>query len=233
MKWPQVAVFYAVVVVQMRGADAILQSGERRGDAFIHVGVSDIQTEVQLQMSLFQEINQPLGAGQLIGGIFEQYFHAARAGEQIQLLERRERGLHLALVVFFLENADVLNQVTERNDFRNIQGSLDLVEHVQPLRFYGLGNVDMRVGARSSPDFVTVHGRMQRMEFQLGIPEPMAELVDLGAIPIVQMLAGAEDLYGRHARLVDSIEPDGIQTMIDHQVGGQNVVHASISILPL
>ena len=66
---------------------------------------------------------------------------------------------------------------------------------------------------------------MQRVQFQLGIPKPVSQLVDLRAIAIIQMLSRAENLHGRHARLPNLVQPDGVQAMIHQQVRRENVVH--------
>jgi hypothetical protein len=45
------------------------------------------------------------------------------------------------------------------------------------------------------------------VEFQLGVLEPVAELVDLRPIAIVQMLSRAEDLNGWHTGLPNLLQP--------------------------
>ena len=138
----------------------------------------------------------------------------------MNLFERRKRGVHFALVVFFFEHPDMLDQITERNHFGNIQRALDLVQHIQPFRFHRLGNVDVRVRSGPSPHVVAVHRRVQRVQFQLGVPEPVPQFVDLRLVPIIQMLARAEDLHRRYPRLPDLVQPDGVQAMIHQQVSG-------------
>ena len=94
---------------------------ERRRHAFVHIGVPDIEAEVQIQVRLLEKVEQALGARKLVGNVFEQHFHAALAREQVDFFERRERGIHLALVVFLFGHAQVLDQVAERNDLGDIQ----------------------------------------------------------------------------------------------------------------
>jgi len=64
------------------------------------------------------------------------------------------------------------------------------------------------------------------MQFQLGVPEPVPKLIDLRAVVIVQVLARAENLDGRHARLPDPVQPDSVQAVIHQQVRRKNVVHS-------
>ncbi len=56
MKREQVLVLLPVVVVNMRGADARRQQPVRGFDAFIHVGVAQVEAHVQIQMRGVQEI---------------------------------------------------------------------------------------------------------------------------------------------------------------------------------
>src|SRR5260370_33894503 len=172
---PEVAVLFAVVVVQMRGADASLQNRVSRGNAFLHVGVAYIQTEVHLEVRLLQETDQALRARKLVGNVLQQHLHAALAREQVDLFQRRERGLNLAVVVLFVGNSEVLDQITKRNDFRNVQRALDLFDHKEPLRFHRLGNGDEGVRAGPSPHVVAIHRRVQRMQLQLRGAQPVAQ----------------------------------------------------------
>ena len=75
-------VLLPIVVVNVRRADAALQQAIRGFHAFVHVRVAHVQANVQIQMRGAQEHEQPLGARQRVGSIFEQHFHAALAGEQ-------------------------------------------------------------------------------------------------------------------------------------------------------
>ena len=119
----------------------------------------------------------------------------------------------------------MLDQIAERNRLGDLERALDLVHHLQALGFHRLGDIDMRIRSGPAPDIVAVHGRVQRMQLQFGIAKPVAQLGDLRAIAIVQVLARAENLHRRDARLMDLIQPDGGQPMIHEQVRRQNVMH--------
>ena len=97
------AVFLTVVIVQMRGSDASFQNRIRGGNAFLQIGVADIQAEIHFQMRQLEECQQTLGAGKLVGDVFEQHFHAAFARKQIDFFERRERRIHFEFVVLFFD----------------------------------------------------------------------------------------------------------------------------------
>ena len=63
------------------------------------------------------------------------------------------------------------------------------------------------------------------MELQLRIAKPVAEFGDLRAVAIIQMLAGAEDLHQRNARVPDPLEPDRGQAVVDEQMSGERAMH--------
>ena len=74
----------------------------------------------------------------------------------------------------------------------------------QARALHRLGDGDDGVRPGAAPDLVVVHRRMQRVQLQLGIAEPVAEFGDLRLVAIVQMLARAEDLYRGNSGLLDS-----------------------------
>src|SRR5579871_311009 len=69
------------------------------------------------------------------------------------------------------------------------------------------------------------------MQLELRCAEPMAQLVDLRAIPIVQMLARAEYLDRGHSCLPDFIQPNGIEPVIHQQMCRYDVFHKNGSLV--
>ncbi len=63
------------------------------------------------------------------------------------------------------------------------------------------------------------------MHDQLRIAKPVAELVDLGLIVVVQMLPGAENLDAPEAGAADALEPGGREPLIDKKMSRENVLH--------
>src|SRR6478736_2001529 len=63
------------------------------------------------------------------------------------------------------------------------------------------------------------------MNFQFRIPKPMSEFIDLGFIPVVQMLARAEYFDERNACIPNPVQPDRSETMIHKQMCGKCVLH--------
>ena len=147
-----------------------------------------------------------------------EYFPAAlprrAGGRTADFLERGERRVHLALVVLLADDAEVLDQVAKRND--SAISSARLISSTTCRRFDFTGSVMlmMRVRTGASPDVVVVHRRVQRVQLQLGIAEPVAQFGDLRPVVIIQVLAGAENLDQRNARVPDPVQPDRGEAMI-------------------
>src|SRR5207247_2433667 len=75
------------------------------------------------------------------------------------------------------------------------------------------------------PDLVVVHRSVDRVQLQLRVVEPVAQLGDLASIAIVQVLARAEDLDGRDACLHRLVQPSHRKTVIHAHVRGKNTIH--------
>src|SRR4029077_8568276 len=123
------AILLAIIVVNVRGLNVAVQNFESRGDSFFHVGVPDVEAEVELQMRPLEKIDQAFGARKLVGNILQKHIHSTLAGKQVNLLQGREGRIQFALVKLFLGYADMLDQVAEWDGIGDVQGALDLVQH--------------------------------------------------------------------------------------------------------
>ena len=215
----QVRVLLAVVIVDVRGTDAFLHNVEGGFHAFAHLRVARIEGVVQAHVGELLELPQPMGARKFVGNILQQNLDADLAGEDAQLFQGRKGGVELVHIELFAAHAYVLDQVAEWDDLRDFEGALDFIHHEQALGLHGLGDGHHGVGSRAAPDFVRVHGRMERVQAQVGIAEPVAQLGHLRLVAIVQVLAGAKDLHLRHARLLDAGEGGRGEAMIHEHVG--------------
>ena len=134
---------------------------------------------------------------QFVRRIFQQDFHSALPGENHQLLERAKRRFDGVFGKLLPADAQMLDQIAERNHLGDFQRALDLTHPVDAVRLVPVGDVDVRVRPGAAPDLVGVHRRMQRMELQLGIAKPVPQFADLRFVPVVQMLRRAEDFDRR------------------------------------
>ena len=180
--------------------------------------VADIETEIEFEMCLAQEKHEALGTGERVGRIFEQHLDSALSRKEANFLKRAESRVDLALIVLFTRDADVLDQITERNRLGDFERTLNLVHHRKAFRFRCFGDIDHRMRTGAAPHVIVIHGCMHGMQLQFGIAKPMAEFADLRGVAIVQVLSRAKELDRGNTRLPDLLEPGGGEPMICEDV---------------
>ena len=219
----------AVVVVDVGGADSLLHQIEFVFDAQVNVGVAGIEAVAVVEVGDAEEVVEALGAGEFVGDVFQQDFDAALAGEEVELFEGTEGGFEFAVVVLFAADADVLDGEGTGDLFGDFEGALDFVDRGDALDLLRFGDVDDGVGSGAAPDVVGVHGHVEGVELERGVAEPVAELVDLGGVAVVEVLAGAEDFDLGEARGVDFVEGHRGEAVLNEEVGGEGWGHCLIS----
>ena len=169
-----------------------------------HIGVAGVEDEVEIEVRQRLELQQPLGGGELVGNVLQQDLDAALAGENAELFERGEGGVHLALVELLAGDADVLDHVMEGNDLGDFDGALDLVHHAAMRLAFTVSVMVTTACGPERPQISSVYmGEWSECRLQLGVAEPVAEFGDLRLVAIVEVLAGAENLDRGNARLLD------------------------------
>ena len=119
---------------------------------------------------IVQEIIRRSRAGKFVGRVFEQHFHAALAGEEIDFFKRRKRGVDFALVELRVGDAQVLDQVAEGTVSAISMRALDFVHHPDALRFHRLGDsppMSMDCGPVRPQTLSLYMRRVQRVKLQL------------------------------------------------------------------
>jgi len=58
----------------------------------------------------------------------------------------------------------------------------------------------------------------------------VAKLADLGAVAVIEVLAGAENFDQRDAGVPDTVEPDGGEAVSDEEMSGERVKHPVLMI---
>jgi hypothetical protein len=119
----------------------------------------------------------------------------------------------------------MLDEVAVGRHLGDVERALDLVHHGDALALHGLGEGDDGVRPAASPDLVVVYGRVQGVELEIGVAEPVAQFGDLRLVVVVEVLAGAENLDRGDAGLPDPSEQGGGQAVINEYVRRQIVVH--------
>ena len=95
--------------------------------------VTHVENKVEIEMRLADEVMQPLRARKGVRNVLKQDLYAPLSREKAHLFERGECSLYFPVAVFLARNADVLDEIPERNRLRHLERPLDLVHHLQPL----------------------------------------------------------------------------------------------------
>src|SRR5438552_17570450 len=112
----------------------VLHDLEGLGHIARNVSMAKVKTDAHvIEMGSVDKFDQLVGSAQLVGNILQQDTYAQGLGEGSQVLDGSHRCLKLAIIERFAAGAQVLDQKTERDLFRDFQGSLDLVHSVNPL----------------------------------------------------------------------------------------------------
>src|SRR5437870_4022333 len=120
----QVLILRAVVVMDVRRADMLLERLKRRSHAPAHMSVSRIKADVQLQPRILNELKQAFRRAELVRNVLEQDLRAAVLGEDVQVLERGEGGVELAHVVLLAGQPEVDDEVAKRKLLGDFDGAL-------------------------------------------------------------------------------------------------------------
>ena len=122
-------------------------------------------------------------------------------GEQRQLFQRTEGGIQFAVVIFFVQAADVLDEVGTGNVFGHLDRAFDFVNHDDSFGFLRLANIEVRMRPAAPPDIVGMQGQVQRVQLQPGILEPVTEFLHLAPVVVIHVLARTENFDGGDARI--------------------------------
>jgi hypothetical protein len=89
---------------------------------------------------------------------------------------------------FLAVDAEVLDEIAERDHFGDFDGALDFIHPFDALGLDLRSVMLMWCRAGAAPVLVGVHGRMEGVELEFGIAKPVAEFGDLGFVAVVEML---------------------------------------------
>ena len=226
-------VVLAVVVVDVRGADALLHDVEfplPRPRPCCAWPVSN--TKFRSRCVTSEEVQQALGGRKIVRNIFQQNLDAALPRENAQFLERRERRVHLALVELLARSRPGAGSGSGTESISAISSARLISSTIcSRLRLHRLRDVDDGVRPGPAPDLVGVHRRVQRVQLQLGIAKPVAQF--RRSAPC----CGNPDAAARKRSRPPESPPASRgsasatdQPMIDEQMRRENVIHA-INIL--
>ena len=128
---------------------------ERRLHAFVHVGVADVEDRNSTPDASVPETASGARRSTSALGMFSSSTSTPRCRANRLISSSAVKAAStLRSSKFLAGDADMLDQIAERNRLGDLERALDLIHHLQPLAFHRLGNVDDRVRPRAAPDIV-------------------------------------------------------------------------------
>src|SRR5208337_4658974 len=161
----------------------------------------------------------------------QQNLGAPLFGEDVQVFNGGESGIELTEVILFIGKAQMKNEVTKREELGNFDGALDLIHGGDSQAAPQVGNGN-RQSSRPPPIPVAKKGRVQGMESNGVVAEPLRYIAQLVRIVIVQMLAGGHDFEITQARGQYLVQGVRIEPFLRKQGGGESIVHQYPTAFP-
>jgi len=234
---PEVVVFGAVIIVEVKLGDAGFEELEGFVDADVflrlgEVGVADVEADTDaVEVADVEDLEDVLGGGDLVLQVFDEETDAERVGEGLEVLNGGEGVFEGAGVPGVALLAKVKDAGGDGNLLGGLEGALDLVHGSDAVGFFGVDEVDVGgdvAGPLAGAAIREVDGLVERGGYTC-VAEPGGDVADGGAVGVVEVVAGGEDLDGLDtiggAGVVEGVKQAGVQALLEEDVGGEGRLH--------
>jgi hypothetical protein len=230
---PEVIVFSAEIVVDVKLGNARLEELEGLVDAFVGFGCSEMRVaNVEgdadaVEVADLENFEEVLGGGDLVLEIFKQDADAEGVREGFEVLDGGEgvfEGAEVPGVVFV---AEVKGTGGDGDLLGGLEGTLDLVHSGDATGLFGIDEVEVGrdvAGPLGVGAVAEVEGLMERCSYA-GRVEPGRDVADGSAVGVVEVVAGGEELDNLSAGSVESVEQAGVQALREEDVGRESGLH--------
>ena len=167
------------------------------------------------------------GGGDLVGQVFEQESDAEGAGEGFQVLDGGEGVLDGVGRPGVVGEAHVQGNGGEGDLLGGLEGAFDLVHGLNAAAFI-VGDQVEGGGGVAGPAGVGVGGLVEGGSDVVGA-EPVGDLADDGAVGVVEVVAGGEDLDVARAGFGEGVQDGGIEGLLEQDVGGDSGLHRGLA----
>ncbi len=224
---PEMVVFDAVVVVKVELGDAGLEEFEGVVDADVffgcgEVGVTDIEADAYVvEVAHADDLEEMFGSGDLVLKILEQDADAEGMREGFEMLDSGEGIFEDANVPGIILVAEVEDDGLDGELLSGLEGAFDLVHGVDATGFFGVNEVEVRsdvAGPLSIGAVAGVDGLVERGG-DFVEAEPGGDVADGGAVGVIEVVAGGEELDGLGSAAVKGVEQAGVQALLEEDVG--------------
>jgi hypothetical protein len=227
-----VVVFLALVVVEMELGDAGLEELEGFVDAYVglaitggvrDVSVAKIETDADaVEVADAEDFEDVFGSSDFVAQIFDEDADAEGMGEGLEVFDGGEGVLEGAGVPLIVFVAEVKDAGGDGDLFGGLEGALDLVHRGDALGFFGVDEINVR-GDVTGPLTAAAVGEEERLVERggdAGVAEPRGDVADGGAVAVVEVMAGGEDLDRLSSGVVEGVEQAGVEALLEEDVGG-------------
>ena len=219
----------AVVVVEIELGDAGFEELEGGVDAYIvfgvgEVGVAEVERDAYVvEVACADDLYEVVRGGDFVLEVFEEDFDAEGVGEGLEVLDGGEGVFEGAEVPGLVFEAEVEGDGGDGNHLGGLEGALDLVHGGDAVGLFGVDEVEvwcyvarpLGVGAVGDIDGLVEGGG------GVGVAEPGGEVADDGAVGVVEVVAGGEELDGLGSAVAQGVEQAGVQALLEEDVSGE------------
>ena len=192
------------------------------------VGVADVEADADaVEVADVDDFEEVLGGGDLVLEVFEEDADAEGVGEGLEVLDGGEGVLEGAGVPGVVLVAEVEGAGGDGDLLGGLEGALDLVHGGDAAGLFGVDEVEIGgdvAGPLGVGAVADVEGLVERGADVVGA-EPGGDVADGGAVGVVEVVAGGEDLDGLGAAFVQGVEQAGVQALRKEDVGGDSGLH--------
>lgn len=230
---PEVVVAGAAVVVEVELGDAGLEEFEGGVDGGAgglpvgEVGVAEVEADADgVEVADPEDLEEVLGGGDVVGEVFEEQLDAERGGEGLEVFDRGEGVFEGARAPGIVLHAEVEDDGAEGDLLGGLDGALGLVHGQNALGLFAVDEVEAG-GDVAAPVGVGSEEGLVEGGKDAGVAEPGGDVADGGAIGVVEVVAGGEDLDDGGAGAVHGVKETGVESLGEEDVGGEAGLHRS------
>lgn len=225
---PEMLVAQAVVVVQVQLADAGLEEFECVIEAGVaEVGVAYVEVDADVvEVADVEDLEDMLRRGDFVLKVLDEDLDTERMSEGLDVLDGGERVLDSAAVPGIVFEAEVEGDGGDGDHLGGLEGALNLVHGFDAL---GLVGRDERQGggdvAGPALGLLWAEDGLMQGGGGSGVPEPVGDPADDGAIGVVEVVARGEELDSAGAAVAKSIQQAGVKSLGEEDMGGDTGLH--------
>ena len=192
------------------------------------VGVAYVEADADaVEVADAEDFEDVLGRGDFVLQVFDEDADAEGVGEGFEVLDGGEGVFEGAGVPGVALLAEVEDAGVDGNLLGGFEGALDLVHGGDAVGFFGVDEIDVRgdvAGPLAASAVAEVEGLVERGG-DAGGAEPGGDVADGGAVAVVEVVAGGEDLDSLGAGFVEGVEQAGVEALLEEDVGGEGGLH--------